>query len=73
MQLSKTELSKKEMAFIKGGAESCGCGCNYAESGGSSIESNGAANNSKGQSSSEYRYVYLKSGTVLDLGMIVVE
>ena len=36
-------LNEKELSAIYGG--SCGCACAYANSGGSSTEDNGAANN----------------------------
>ncbi len=41
-QLSKDELGKREMNYIKGG--DCCCGCWYAGSGGSSTYDNGMAN-----------------------------
>lgn len=39
-------LSKKEMSKVLGGYTVCGCGCQYAEQGGSSTADNGSANNS---------------------------
>lgn len=42
-QIEKNRLSKKEMHAVSGG-NSCGCGCHYASSGGSSTMDNGNAN-----------------------------
>lgn len=42
--LAKNNLNEKEMSKIKGGGWTCGCGCHYANSGGSSIDANAAAN-----------------------------
>lgn len=44
MRLSEAELSKKEMNIIKGGDVNCGCGCCYANQGGSGTLDNGEAN-----------------------------
>lgn len=42
-------LNEKEMNAIRGGeAGSCGCGCNYANQGGSSTADNNAANKKSG-------------------------
>lgn len=42
-QLEKNLLLEKEMENVKGG-NTCGCGCKYAGSGGSSTANNGNAN-----------------------------
>lgn len=42
-------LNAKEMNSIVGG--SCGCACNYEESGGSSTADNNSANNAEGKHS----------------------
>lgn len=51
-EMSKQRLSKKEMSLISGGDGNgvviCSCGCQYADSGGSSINANCAANNLRG-------------------------
>lgn len=48
MQLSETELSKKELKEIRGGAK-CGCGCCYeGTAGGATFASNRNANNAEG-------------------------
>lgn len=49
--LEADELSKKAMKSINGGFTSCGCGCAYANSGGSSSQNNGLANAGTGLSS----------------------
>lgn len=51
LKINKTEkesLSNKEKALIKGGCTPCGCGCYYANSGGSSSDQNRMANNAGG-------------------------
>jgi len=53
-KLEKKELTFKEQAKIKGGAETCACGCCYAGSGGSSDFQNGQANCSQGLNSSQF-------------------
>jgi natural product precursor len=53
-QLSKAELNEREMNLIKGGA--CGCGCLYANSGGSSTSSNDSANYQSGYTSPGSNY-----------------
>ncbi|MDR1653927.1 MAG: TIGR04149 family rSAM-modified RiPP [Prevotellaceae bacterium] len=47
-QISANAMNAKEMNAIKGGEHCCGCGCKYANSGGSSSVNNGAANNAGG-------------------------
>ena len=42
-QLEKNHLSTKEQKNVTGG-NCCGCGCHYANSGGSSVSGNGNAN-----------------------------
>jgi len=43
--LAENNLKEKEMSNVRGGTEfRCGCGCNYAGSGGSSTGDNMAAN-----------------------------
>lgn len=44
-------LSEIEMSAVKGGDHCCGCGCQYANSGGSSSNANGAANQKGGLAS----------------------
>jgi len=41
--LNKKQLNKREMNTILGGG-TCGCGCAYADNGGSSTNDNGSAN-----------------------------
>ena len=45
-KLAKNRLERNEMQNIAGGASEyyCTCGCNYANSGGSSVNANGNAN-----------------------------
>ena len=47
--LSIYKISKKELKNIKGGF--CGCGCYYADCGGSSSDNNGSANYAGGKTS----------------------
>lgn len=42
--MEKSRLSEKEMQLLTGGVGSCGCGCVYAEQGGSSKTDNSNAN-----------------------------
>ncbi len=49
-QLSKAELSEKEMNRLLGGDNCCICGCKYANYGGSSDMANGQANYAGGES-----------------------
>lgn len=46
--MSADVLFEKEMANLKGG-RACGCGCAYADSGGSSMNDNGWANYGLGE------------------------
>ncbi len=52
-ELADAELNEREMCRILGGGipGCCQCGCHYANSGGSSMSSNGGANNSGGLTS----------------------
>jgi natural product precursor len=44
-QMAKNAMKKKELNLIKGGvSRGCGCGCLYADQGGSSTYMNGMAN-----------------------------
>jgi natural product precursor len=43
-ELESRELSGRQMKNVKGGVNSCLCGCCYAGSGGSSDQNNGNAN-----------------------------
>lgn len=49
-QLSKAELSKRELNRLVGGENCCLCGCHYANAEGSSTGDNGGANNVGGAS-----------------------
>jgi len=58
--LAQQNLSNKEMTAVKGGTcnDICGCGCLYANSGGSSIQANGNANKAGGKWSETNVMVY---------------
>ena len=43
-QLAKKELTQRQMGRIKGGRNTCTCGCCYVENGGSDCVDNGYAN-----------------------------
>ena len=43
-QIAKKELTQRQMGKIKGGRNSCTCGCCYADNQGSAIDDNGCAN-----------------------------
>lgn len=51
-QLADEKLVEQEMNLVCGGTEAfndlCQCSCRYADSGGSSLNSNGAANSAHG-------------------------
>ena len=57
-QIENNRLSEKEMFHIVGG-KLCGCGCAYADSGGSSQIDNGHANYDGGKFSTEMGKEYL--------------
>ena len=62
------ELREREMNLIFGGTTNdpfiCSCGCNYADSGGSSSVVNGVANaNSEKDSRGENTRCFIKGGT----------
>ena len=42
--LNDAELRDREMDALNGGDRTCGCGCNYEGSGGSTTHNNGTAN-----------------------------
>ena len=42
--LNDAELKDREMDALNGGDRTCGCGCNYEGSGGSTTLNNGTAN-----------------------------
>ena len=42
--LNDAELKDREMDALNGGDRTCGCGCNYEGSGGSTTHNNGTAN-----------------------------
>ncbi len=50
-ELSTAELNEREMCRLLGGGTPgcCQCGCNYANSGGSSTSANDSANNAGGK------------------------
>ena len=48
--LNDAELRDREMDALNGGDRTCGCGCNYEGSGGSSTHNNGTANHNIGPS-----------------------
>ena len=52
-QLANADLNEREMCRLLGGGDPgcCQCGCNYANSGGSSTEDNDNANNKSGLTS----------------------
>ena len=52
-QLAIADLNERELCRLWGGGDPgcCQCGCNYANSGGSSSYSNGLANNAYGYTS----------------------
>lgn len=52
--LSEANLKEKEMNVLMGGECSCGCGCLYANNGGSSTGENMIANSQNGLNSSSY-------------------
>lgn len=47
-QLEQNGLNSQEESLLIGGAGNCGCGCYYANHGGSGIEGNYSANNAGG-------------------------
>ncbi|MCD8555939.1 MAG: TIGR04149 family rSAM-modified RiPP [Bacteroides graminisolvens] len=53
--LSESNLQEKEMSTLTGGDCSCGCGCLYANNGGSSTGENMVANSQNGLHSSSYK------------------
>ena len=48
--LNDAELRDREMDALNGGDRTCGCGCNYEGSGGSTTHNNGTANYKLGTS-----------------------
>lgn len=50
-QIEKSEMENREMNNLKGGGDSCSCGCHYASTGGSSYADNRKANWTGGQTS----------------------
>ena len=50
-QLAKSDLKKREMNALLGGAGCCGCACAYYYYEGSSTSGNGSANRSSGKDS----------------------
>jgi natural product precursor len=65
-QLSNANLLEREMNGLRGGECTCGCGCLYANSGGSSTSSNTSANISGGYFSDVNYYIYCDGETVYD-------
>lgn len=47
-RLIQSDLERREMNSILGGATCCLCGCSYANNGGSSTSDNASANNAGG-------------------------
>ncbi|GHV34145.1 hypothetical protein FACS1894178_1080 [Bacteroidia bacterium] len=70
-KLEERNLSEKQMNNIKGGEpHKCGCGCCYANSGGSSVCANGKANAQGGiwTSACEIKQIYFENnGNYYDL------
>jgi natural product precursor len=56
--LSEANLREREMNILKGGECTCGCGCLYQNSGGSSTQDNGGANKNYGYFSDYNNYAY---------------
>lgn len=69
--LNDAELRDREMNALNGG-RACGCGCNYAGSGGSSTYNNGTANSKLGPSGGYSPDGCKSSGVPVVVGALIV-